>query len=201
METELPALMRKMQDSAGLEANRMLLDRLTAIAAELETASAESTFRFNATRAYDELIGLRLEAVKEMRIPHHSTLGSFLARRLAPAIRTCASVQERQLDLSSKIARLANLLRTRVDIELESQNGAQLRQMAERVRLQLRLQQTVEGLSIAAITYYISSVVHLLFEGAHAAGTKNRCCRRHRDLGALRFCFRRSHCLARAAWS
>ncbi len=42
--------------------------------------------------------------------------------------------------------------------------------MAERVRLQLRLQQTVEGLSIAAITYYISSVLHLLFEGAHSSG-------------------------------
>ena len=35
------------------------------------------------------------------------------------------------------------------------------------VRLQLRLQQTVEGLSVAAISYYIASILHLVFEGLH----------------------------------
>jgi uncharacterized membrane-anchored protein len=103
-------------------------------------------------------------------LPHHSTLASFLSRRMAPAVRTCATVEKRLADLSVKIARLAELLRTRVDIELESQNALQLRQMGERVRLQLRLQQTVEGLSIAAITYYIASVLHLVFDGLHARG-------------------------------
>jgi uncharacterized membrane-anchored protein len=53
---------------------------------------------------------------------------------------------------------------------VEAQNGDLLRQMGERVQLQLRLQQTVEGLSIAAITYYIASVAHHVFEGAHQAG-------------------------------
>jgi uncharacterized membrane-anchored protein len=42
--------------------------------------------------------------------------------------------------------------------------------MGERVRLQLRLQQTVEGLSIAAITYYVASVFHLIFDGLHVRG-------------------------------
>jgi uncharacterized membrane-anchored protein len=89
---------------------------------------------------------------------------------MAPAVRTCATVEKRLADLSVKIARLAELLRTRVDIELESQNALQLRQMGERVRLQLRLQQTVEGLSIAAITYYIAGLLHLVFDGLHARG-------------------------------
>ena len=101
---------------------------------------------------------------------HYSNFGSFLDRRLSPAIRTCATIEQSQANLSSKIARIAELLRTRVDVELESQNTDQITQMAERVRLQLRLQQTVEGLSIAAITYYVSSVLHLVFEGAHEAG-------------------------------
>jgi uncharacterized membrane-anchored protein len=89
---------------------------------------------------------------------------------MAPAVRTCATVEKRLADLSEKIARLAELLRTRVDIELESQNALQLRQMGERMRLQLRLQQTVEGLSIAAITYYIAGLLHLVFDGLHARG-------------------------------
>ena len=170
IESELPALLSSMQRERGLAADRVLLDRLTALATELETGAAQGLFRLGATRAYHELVLARLDAIKESRIPHHSTLASFLARRLTPAIRTCATVEQSQTTLSSKIARIAELLRTRVDIELESQNADQIRQMAERVRLQLRLQQTVEGLSIAAITYYVSSVLHLLFEGAHGSG-------------------------------
>jgi uncharacterized membrane-anchored protein len=167
---QLPALMRDVQDGRGFETNRALLDRLTALAAEVEAQAAETSFRFGATRAYDELVTLRIEAIKENHLPHHSTLASFLSRRMAPAVRTCATVEKRLGDLSAKIARLAELLRTRVDIELESQNALQLRQMGERVRLQLRLQQTVEGLSIAAITYYVASLFHLIFDGLHARG-------------------------------
>jgi uncharacterized membrane-anchored protein len=167
---QLPPLMRDVQDGSGFDTNRALLDRLTALAAEVEAQAAETSFRFGATRAYDELVTLRIEAIKEVRLPHHSTLASFLSRRMAPAVRTCATVEKRLADLSVKIARLAELLRTRVDIELESQNALQLRQMGERVRLQLRLQQTVEGLSIAAITYYIAGLLHLVFDGLHARG-------------------------------
>jgi uncharacterized membrane-anchored protein len=167
---QLPPLMRDVQDGSGFDTNRALLDRLTALAAEVEAQAAETSFRFGATRAYDELVTLRIEAIKEIRLPHHSTLASFLSRRMAPAVRTCATVEKRLADLSVKIARLAELLRTRVDIELESQNALQLRQMGERVRLQLRLQQTVEGLSIAAITYYIAGLLHLVFDGLHARG-------------------------------
>jgi uncharacterized membrane-anchored protein len=170
IETDLPQLLSSMQRERGLAADRALLDKLTALATELETGAAEGLFRLSATNAYHKLVLQRLDAIKESRVPHYSTLGSFLQRRLSPAIRTCVSVEESQGKLSEKIARAAELLRTRVDIELESQNADQIRQMAERVRLQLRLQQTVEGLSIAAITYYISSVLHLLFEGAHSAG-------------------------------
>jgi uncharacterized membrane-anchored protein len=170
IEGELPGLLLGMEGERGLAADRKLLERLTALATELETGAAEGMFRLDATRAYDELVRVRLDTIRESRIPHASTLASFLDRRLTPAIRTCAATERSQSILSAKVARIAELLRTRVDIELESQNADQIRQMAERVRLQLRLQQTVEGLSIAAITYYVSSVLHLLYEGAHAYG-------------------------------
>ena len=167
---DLSGLVREVRAQAGIDANRSLLDRLTALAAEVERHAADSAFRFGATRAYHELIEARIESIKERPALHHSSLGSFLSRRLTPAIRTCFSIEARQADLSLKLARFADLLRTRVDIELESQNALQLRQMSERMRLQLRLQQTVEGLSVAAITYYVASVLHLVFEGAHAGG-------------------------------
>jgi uncharacterized membrane-anchored protein len=170
IEVELPELLQQMQESDDFEANHRLLNRITALAAELEAGAAASLYRFGATRAYDELVRLRLNAIGERPVRGMQSWSGFLSRRLNPAMRTCASTEERQANLSRKLARAAQLLRARVDVALEQQNRSLLEAMNERARTQLRLQQTVEGLSVAAITYYVASLVHLLFEGAHAAG-------------------------------
>ncbi|WP_244610503.1 DUF3422 family protein [Microvirga pakistanensis] len=169
IEVELPDLLRQMRESDDFEANHRLLNRITALAAELEAGAAASLYRFGATRAYDELVRLRLNAIGERPASGMQSWSGFLSRRLNPAMRTCASTEERQVNLSRKLARAAQLLRARVDVALEQQNRSLLEAMNERARTQLRLQQTVEGLSVAAITYYVASLAHLLFEGAHAA--------------------------------
>jgi len=172
IEQELPRLLDSMSHAQGVEANRQLLDELTSLAAELEVGATSSLFRFGATRAYDDLVQARIVAINETPLPDYPSWSGFLTRRLQPAIRTCVNTEARQADLSRKLARAAQLLRTRVDTEVEAQNGDLLRQMGERVQLQLRLQQTVEGLSVAAITYYISSIFNHVFEGAEKAGLK-----------------------------
>jgi uncharacterized membrane-anchored protein len=167
IETELPRLVKQMRDQEGFEASRQLLDRLTTLAAELEAGAAKSLYRFGATRAYHELMSLRLEALGEKALPNLPTFAAFLVRRLTPAIRTCASTEARQDYLSQKLARAAQLLRTRVNIELESQNRDLLSKMGERVDLQVKMQQAVKWISFAASTYYIAAILHLLFEGIH----------------------------------
>ncbi|MFZ4534143.1 MAG: DUF3422 family protein, partial [Alsobacter sp.] len=94
----------------------------------------------------------------------------FLSRRMAPAMRTCTMLEERQHQLSEKLSRAANLLRTRVDVEIERQNRDVLSAMNERTRLQLRLQQTVEGLSVAAISYYVVGLAAYVFKGLSDVG-------------------------------
>lgn len=167
IETELPLLFQQIQTGEGLDASRELLAHLTALAAELEAGAAHSLYRFGATRAYHELVSQRLDAIGESALPDLPALATFLTRRLTPAIRTCAATEARQENLSQKLARAAQLLRTRVDIELESQNKDLLSKMNDRFQLQLKLQQAVKGVSIAAITYYLLSILHILFEGAH----------------------------------
>jgi uncharacterized membrane-anchored protein len=170
IELQLPWLMQQMQATEGFEANRKLLSRLTELAAELEGGAAASLFRFGATRAYDELVRLRLDAIGEKAVPGQTTLSGFLSRRLAPAIRTCVTTEERQANLSRKLARAAQLLRTRVDIDLESQNQELLRAMNERAQVQLRLQQTVEGLSVAAVSYYVLGLLGYVFKAWREKG-------------------------------
>ena len=170
IEQQLAEVTGTMGGAQGLEANHRLLDELTALAAELEAGAAASQFRFGASRAYDQIVQLRLQTIGERKVAGLPTWTSFLARRMAPAIRTCATLEERQSNLADKLARAANLLRTRVDVELESQNRDLLTSMNERTRLQLVLQATVEGLSVAAISYYVVGLFGYLVEGLHDAG-------------------------------
>jgi uncharacterized membrane-anchored protein len=170
IEKRLAEVTEQMKRTESLDANHRLLDELTALAAELEAGSAASQYRFGASRAYDEIVHLRLQTIGERPFGGYPTWSSFLARRMAPAMRTCTTLEERQANLSTKLARAANLLRTRVDVELEQQNRDLLRSMNERTRLQLRLQATVEGLSVAAISYYVIGLLGYLVKGAHDAG-------------------------------
>jgi uncharacterized membrane-anchored protein len=170
IETRLAEVTDEMQRSGGLSDNHRLLDELTALAAGLEAGAAASMFRFGASRAYNEIVQLRLETIGERPVEGFPTWSSFLARRMAPAMRTCLTTEERQATLSQKLARAANLLRTRVDVELERQNRDLLTSMNERTRLQLRLQTTVEGLSVAAISYYVVSLFGHVAEGLHEKG-------------------------------
>jgi uncharacterized membrane-anchored protein len=101
---------------------------------------------------------------------HRRAHGSFLARRMKPALRTWVTIENRQSSLSLKLARAANLLRTRVDVELEQQNQELLKSMNARTRLQLRLRTTVEGLSVPAITYYVVGLFGYLVKAAHDSG-------------------------------
>jgi uncharacterized membrane-anchored protein len=129
---------------------------------------ARTTFRFGAAAAYHGLVMQRIEELRETRIPGLPILAEFMQRRLLPAMNTCAAISRRQEELSERIARNSQLLRTRVDIELERQNQELLAQMNSRAKLQLRLQETVEGLSVVVLTYYGSQLVQYLAKGSKA---------------------------------
>lgn len=142
-----------------------LLDKLVSLAGRVERATAEHDYRFSATRAYDTLVRQRLIELREQPVPGNQTLGEFLQRRLSPAMATVLATAQRLASLSERVSRASALLRTRVDIATEVQNQQLLAKLTRGQELQLRLQSTVEGLSIAAISYY---VVSLLFYGVKA---------------------------------
>lgn len=148
----------------------VLLDRLTTLQAAIEKSYTENQFRFGASAAYYGIVCGRIEDLRESRLADLQTFEEFTQRRLAPAMATCQAAERRQAALSERVDRAAQLLSTRVDFSLEQQNAAVLESMNRRVELQLRLQQTVEGLSIAAITYYVVGVIGYLAKGLKAGG-------------------------------
>jgi uncharacterized membrane-anchored protein len=170
IEEDLTRIAAAMTTSQELNSDQRLLDEMTVLAAALEADWATSAYRFGASRAYDGIVQQRLAVIGESRYGAWPTFGTFLARRMAPAMRTCQMLEERQANLSRKLTRAANLLRTRVDVAIEQQNRDVLSAMNERTGLQLRLQQTVEGLSVAAISYYVVGLVSYVAKGAKDAG-------------------------------
>lgn len=149
-----------------------LLGDLTHLAAEVESGLAASQFRFGASVAYADLVRTRIAELREHRIASMQTIEEFMARRLTPAMATCSSLSQRVRDIAQRIARASALLSTRVDIARQRQNQALLASMERRAGLQLRLQQTVEGLSVAAITYYVVGLIAYLAKALAGAGMR-----------------------------
>lgn len=164
-EDELADLMDGLEQARTSDDDRVMLGRLTRLAADVERSVARTTFRFGAAAAYYRLVQQRIDELREVRLAGFPTIREFMERRLTPAINTCATIANRQEDLSGRIARNSQLLRTRVDIELERQNQELLAQMNRRAKIQLHLQETVEGLSVVAITYYASQLVNYMAKG------------------------------------
>jgi uncharacterized membrane-anchored protein len=92
-------------------------------------------------------------------VPGHQTLIDFTERRLTPAVRTCESFSQRIEDLSQRVSWASSAMRTRIETTLERQNTSLLESMNHRAHMQLRLQQTVEGLSVLAISYYFIGIL------------------------------------------
>jgi uncharacterized membrane-anchored protein len=157
-------------ESASAEEEPALLREVTHLAAIVERLSGTTSFRFGATRAYHALVNQRGSELRERRISGMQTVTGFLERRFGPAMAFTESVARRLESSAQRIERASALLRTRVEIERERQNQEMLAAMNRRAQLQLRLQQTVEGLSVAAITYYAAGLLGYVFKAAKAAG-------------------------------
>jgi uncharacterized membrane-anchored protein len=167
-EQQLADITAQMENKSATD--QALLDALVSLAAGVERATAEHAYRFSATEAYDALVGQRIAELREQPVPGTQTIGEFMQRRLSPAIATVTATSQRLASLSERITRTSALLRTRVDIATEEQNQQLLAKLTKGQELQLRLQSTVEGLSIAAISYYVISLALYLGKAGKAAG-------------------------------
>ncbi|MCW5256061.1 DUF3422 domain-containing protein [Verminephrobacter aporrectodeae subsp. tuberculatae] len=168
-ESELAALAQAIR-SARRDDEAALLDRLTRLAGQVESQYAATQSRFSASSAYFGLLDRRIREIAESRLAGMQTIGEFMDRRLSPARSTCEWAARRQDALSQRVSRTSSLLRTRVEIEQQQSSQALLATMNQRQDLQLRMQSTVEGLSVAAITYYVVGLVSHLAKAAQPLG-------------------------------
>ncbi len=174
LDDELSMLVSSMTHEGAADSDATL-QALLSIASELEKLVAQTAFRFGATGAYEALVNQRIEVLREERFDGRQTMGEFMMRRFDPAMRTVKATERRLNQLAQRAARAGDLLRTRVDVERSAQNQKLLESMDARADAQLKLQKTVEGFSVAAISYYAVNLIgYLAYPLAEPMGvTKN----------------------------
>ncbi|MGO8953556.1 MAG: DUF3422 family protein [Rhodomicrobium sp.] len=170
MEREISEINHALSQTGDTRTSQDLLKRLSDLLASSEALSTRTAFRFGASRAYHAIVKNRLELIREAKEGHSTTISAFFSARLDPAIETCNAVEERQARLSNQVERAIDLMRTGITFELEQQNRDLLQDMNRRARLQMRLQGIVQGISIAALAYYLSGLTVYLARGLKDAG-------------------------------
>ena len=140
------------------------LNELSYVVAKIEEISSSTNYRLSATSAYYKLVEQRVKDLREIRLNSFQTNDEFLSRRLQPAIRTCEAFSRRLESLANRAQRADNLVRTQIEMGGQIQNKNLLESMEVRARAQLRLQETVESLSIIAMTYYIIGLISTLID-------------------------------------
>jgi len=167
---QLTDITQRMSTTATLQEEHALLTDLTALEANIEQIVAATSYRFSATAAYKAIVLDRLQRIRENRIEGRQMLSKYLERRFQPAMHACESISSRLESLSVHVSRASQILMARINLAVESQNQDLLNSMDKRAKLQLRLQETVEGLSIAAISYYIVGLMSYVAKALKAIG-------------------------------
>jgi uncharacterized membrane-anchored protein len=167
-ERELTALSDQ-NAHAGSDA-RQMLKSISDLSARIVRQTARTRQRFSATEAYAQLVSERIAELRESHVQGCQRVGVFIERRFRPTVRYCSATQQRLERINESVANLGELLQTRVQVEVEEQNAAILHSLNERASTQIKIQKAVEGLSIIAISYYLLSLLKLLYEGARGMG-------------------------------
>jgi uncharacterized membrane-anchored protein len=168
LQRSLSPLVRSMDEARGRDHDAALLARLTHLAARVESL-ADAGSRFSAARAYEGLVQARIQELREVHIEGMPTIAEFLERRFGPAMAMCRTAWMRHEQVAARVARAVDLLRTRVSVAQEEDTTRLLAGMNRTARSQLRLQHAVEGLSVAAISYYVLSLSGAALRSLHAA--------------------------------
>ena len=166
-EQRLAAIMAEMGEGSTPEAHQTSLGALHRLSVEVGQTVEETSFRFAATQAYGQIIAERLARLGEAPIGESTTIQRYLDNRVQPALATCRAMEKRLTDLGTKVQRSIELLDATITVSIQTQNQVVLDTILRTAQSQYRLQETVEGLSIIAISYYALGILGYIAEGLH----------------------------------
>lgn len=164
-ERDLTMLIEALADATTSETIQAALDSLHRLSIRSGQLSERLGYRFAAAKAYGRILQARIDGLREGPTALGSTIGRYLGNRIDPALATCLATEKRLETLADKIERAIELLNVRIGLDLQIQNKSVLETIASTAQSQFRLQATVEGLSVIAISYYALGILNYVLAG------------------------------------
>lgn len=166
-ENRLRRILKGLAPGDATEDLHDVLAQLHDLSVEVGQAVERTSFRFAATHAYGAVLDERLSRLRERAIGEHTTIQRFTDNRVHPALSTCRAMEKRLATVTEKVQGAIELLEARISLSIQTQNKSLLDSLTDTARSQFRLQQTVEGLSIIAISYYAIGLLGYVYQGLH----------------------------------
>lgn len=168
LDHRLATLVEHLQAQEKVEKD--LLSEVTRLSSDILKLSADARQRFGAAKAYADIVASRLTEIREERVEQRQRVGTFIDRRFQPATRFVQAAERRLTEVTERVGLAGDLLRTSVQVQLEEQNAVLLKSVEERTRVQVHIQQAVEGFSVIAISYYAVGLAKACLESIAELG-------------------------------
>ena len=122
-------------------------------------------YRIAASQAYGEIVANRLKTLGDLSTGKGSNISVYIDNRVGPALRTLASAEKRLQSASRRIERAASCSTSATASNSKCRTAKSSAPFRRPPAAQFRLQQTVEGLSVIAITYYLVGILGYALAG------------------------------------
>jgi uncharacterized membrane-anchored protein len=153
------------------------LEGLTQDFLEVGRLADSMRYRLSASVPYDRIVQSNLQTLQEVSLPFGQTITDYIRWKITGVADGYQQLSTRIHALEQDFEGTIAVLRTQVELArqeqnllLQDQNTKLLASVDQTTKSQAILQQTVEGLSVIVIAYYLSGLAHYLFKALHEIG-------------------------------
>jgi uncharacterized membrane-anchored protein len=127
-------------------------------------------YELSAAVPYDKIVQTTMQSLQEQPMPSCRLLSDFVFSGITGVAEGYQQLLRRLETLKTGFEGVIAIIRAKVDLLIQAQNLVLLSSVDQTTRSQAILQQTVEGLSVIVIAYYLSGLANYLFKGLHELG-------------------------------
>lgn len=127
-------------------------------------------FELSASLPYDKIVHATLTSIAEHPMDSYRPISDYVLGGITGVAEGYQQLLRRIDTLRGGFEGIIAIIRTRIDLILEGQNLALLQSVDKTTKSQVLLQNTVEGLSVIVIAYYLAGLVGYVFKGLSELG-------------------------------
>jgi uncharacterized membrane-anchored protein len=155
---------------ANSETLQRWLNSLTQDLLKTNRMAGKLHFELSASIPYDKIVHATLTSLAEQPTASYRPISDYVLGGITGVAEGYQQLLRRIDTLRGGFEGIIAIIRTRIDLIVESQNIALLQSVDKTTKSQVILQHTVEGLSVIVIAYYLAGLAGYVFKGLYELG-------------------------------